>query len=221
MSLEPADWSIVVAARWNRAILTPAGIRDKVFKISDEDKPLEVQIPIDLLAPPKVMIDGTSVVANWDKLSIRPVRPTFDDLCEARKLAVNAVEALPETPWGAVGYNILFQADQDSQDSVIRVLDSCLDANLGDEQLKIAGRELSRALDWKGGEINLQLSETVAFNGVKLNIQKRTSEKSEILQWLQIPKCDLEALTRQILVNCLKFEDDYAWVNKKEVPNGK
>jgi len=71
MALNPEDWSVVTVARWNRAILTPAGIRQRLFK-REEAGPVEVLVPIDLLAPPQVKLDNMTVVANWDRLTVLP-----------------------------------------------------------------------------------------------------------------------------------------------------
>jgi hypothetical protein len=53
MELEPFDWNVVIAAYWNRAILTPNGIAKRLFKIP-EGTAMEVEVPVDLLEPPQV-----------------------------------------------------------------------------------------------------------------------------------------------------------------------
>ena len=72
--LNPVDWSVVVAGRWNRAILTPAGIVQRVFKESP-DIPMVIEVPIDMLAPPKIGLNDVSVVADWSRLVISADKP--------------------------------------------------------------------------------------------------------------------------------------------------
>jgi hypothetical protein len=53
MALSPERWSVVIIGRWNRAILTPAGIAKRVFG-EPETKLMDVEVPLDGLSPYRV-----------------------------------------------------------------------------------------------------------------------------------------------------------------------
>jgi hypothetical protein len=206
MSLEPVDWSVVVAARWNRAILTPAGIRQRIFGISDEEFPLEVMIPIDLLAPPQVTLNEMVVIANWNRLVVRPKKLDFESLCGAMSLALNAVNSLPETPFEAVGINIAYKIDDSEPlESALKV---GVDEKFGDAQLVINGRESIRILEWRTGKINVRVSNTEQLKSIQLNIEIKSSEIESIRKWLQLQETDIREISRKIIVDCYAFDED-------------
>lgn len=205
MSLEPVDWSVVVAARWNRAILTPAGIRQRIFGIND-DVPLEVMIPIDLLAPPQVALNDMVVIADWHRLVIRPRKLDFKSLCGAMSLAQNAVNSLPETPFEAVGINIAYKIEEvEPLESALKV---DVDEKFGDAQLVIEGRECVRNVEWRSGKVNVRVSDTEQFKGIQLNIEIKSSEIDSIRNWLQLSEHEIQEISRKIIVDCYSFDEE-------------
>lgn len=207
MALNPTDWSVVTVARWNRAILTPAGICKRLFQREGE-VPVEVLVPIDLLAPPQVKLDNITVTANWDRLFVAPDEGycTFEHLDRARALSVNALESLPETPLGAVGYNVVYRSDQ-PVDQLRAALDSQADDSFFDLDYGFDGRTFARVIPWKEGKINLSVEE----NGeqdvytIRFNFERKSVERSHHVAWLRVPINQVEDQVNRILTAGLKI----------------
>jgi len=145
--LIPADWSVVVVGRWNRAILTPAGIGKRVLGV-DAGTPLEVMVAIDAIAPPLVKHDKMTVVADSDRLTIQLAVCAFDELVRACSLARNALKQLPETPLAAVGFNVRYIAS-DFCEALDAVLKSDLDDRASDAGYRILDRQNRKLSDEK------------------------------------------------------------------------
>ena len=209
MTLKPTDWSVVTAARWNRAILTPAGIRERVFGLGDGT--VEVLVPIDLLAPPQVRLEGITVVANWDRLIVQP-NPghcSFSELDRARRLSTNALESLPETPLNAVGVNVVYSSDGPVE-QLREALRSDLDERFFDSNYSFNGRTISRIVPWKDGAINLSIEENADQDiyTVKFNFERKSVERAHHLEWLEIPILEVQDQVTQILVTCLQIPEE-------------
>lgn len=183
MSLAPSDWSVVVVGRWNRAILTPAGIGKRIFKLP-EGTPLEVMIAIDAIAPPLVKHDKMVVVTASDRLTVQPEIHRFDEMIRACDLASNAVKSLPETPLIAVGFNVKYTT-QGYVEAIDRALASEIDDRASDAQYKIIERQVHRAYEWKTGKLNVVV--TLADNetrSIALNFELQSDSREKHLDWL-------------------------------------
>ena len=45
MPLEPYDWNVVLLGHWNRAILTPQGISERLFQLLSETE-IGIEVPM-------------------------------------------------------------------------------------------------------------------------------------------------------------------------------
>ena len=183
MTLAPKEWSVVVVGRWNRAILTPAGIGKRVFQLP-EGTPLEVMIAIDAIAPPLVKHDKMVVVAASDRLTVQPEICSFDELARACTLASAAVRSLPETPLIAAGFNIKYTT-QGYFEAIDLALASELDDRASDVQYKIVERQVHRAYEWENGKINVVAALTDdGVRSIALNFDLRSDSHPNHLEWL-------------------------------------
>lgn len=202
--LKPFDWSVVIAGRWNRAILTPAGIRERVFGKEDE-LPLTIEIPIDLLRPPKVTLDNISVVADWSKLVIAPIVPKISHLLEACICGQRAIDSLPQTPFQAVAYNLNFRAAE-AQCSLDSFLQSAQDNAFLDNQLTIQTWGVKRELEWKLGRVNLSIERNDEGDFVHMNVERQSEDPSELKEWLAVEKGEIVSILNTFLNDCLGLE---------------
>ena len=90
MGLQPADWSVVILGRWNRAILTPNGIAKRLFKLA-EAKQVLVAVPLDGVSPYMVRHPTQQIVAMTDegRLLVQVVRADYKVLGEAMTAGAN------------------------------------------------------------------------------------------------------------------------------------
>ncbi|MBK9039205.1 MAG: hypothetical protein IPL83_08600 [Bdellovibrionales bacterium] len=81
MNIEALDWSVVIAGYWNQAILTPAGIAYRLFK-KPKDTPVQVEIPLDGIAPYRVRDGSIIIMAQPKRLHIIAEPPCYENLKE-------------------------------------------------------------------------------------------------------------------------------------------
>ncbi|MBL9149112.1 MAG: hypothetical protein JNM94_10510, partial [Phycisphaerae bacterium] len=107
--MEAADWNIVVLGHWNRAILTPNWIAEKVFCLPP-GTPVNVLVPLDGFGPFQVEHGRITVIPIPGQLVFQLGAMTPELLGQASQCARNAISALPATPLRACGINIRFTA---------------------------------------------------------------------------------------------------------------
>jgi hypothetical protein len=207
MPLTPKEWSVVVVGRWNRAILTPAGIGKRVFKLP-EGTPMEVMIAIDAIAPPLVKHDKMVVVAASDRLTIQPEICSFDELMKACTLASSAVTSLPETPLLAVGFNLKYTT-KGYFEPIDRVLVSELDDLASDAQYSILERQVHRAYKWDKGKINFvtALTEDDART-VSLNFELNSDSSQDHIDWLGHAPAEIKIQVQKIIGSVLQVPEE-------------
>lgn len=205
MVFKPNDWSVVVVGRWNRAILTPAGIGKRIFNLP-EGTPLEVLIAIDTIAPSQVKYDGITVIAGSDRLIIRPEKLDFDNLAKSQNLAKQAIESLPETPILAVGINIKFESDEYTS-LIEESVNTSLDDRLSDSGFEIKARGLHRAIVRNDGLLNMSVGED--DNGkthITFNFELKSDDISAQKNWLGSSAEELKNTVEQVLTNVLQID---------------
>ena len=211
MALSPIDWNVVVIGRWNRAILTPAGIGKRLFGVA-EGTPLEVMLAIDAIAPPRVAHEGIVVTAGSDRLIIQPSKCTFAELGRARELARKALRDLPETPVSAVGLNVKYKLEE-PLDEIVHVVESSWDNLLSDKDYRIRERSVSRSLAWDDASINIGVSmKDNSEQFVQFNFDFRSDDVELHAGWLETPIETVEAKVKSLLNETME-------ISLEELPN--
>ena len=202
MSLSPVDWSVVVVGRWNRSILTPAGIGKRLFGLA-EGTPLEVMLAIDAIAPPRVSHGGIVVVASEDRLTVQTQVCSFPELDRARDLAIKALKDLPQTPVSGVGVNVKYKTAVPT-DAITEVISSHWDDQLSDHEYTIRARVISRSLVWNNGTINL----TVSMSGegeqlIQFNFDFQSPDAEGQCKWLSMPIAEIQSEVNRLLTKTM------------------
>jgi hypothetical protein len=202
MPITPNDWSILVVGHWNRAILTPAGIVRRLFKMPEET-PVQVEVALDAFLPYRVRHNNVIVTPHSDRLHIQPAIHTYDAFAEAMKVARSGIDSLPETPMVAAGLNINFKATG-QYPSLSAITVHAWDDRLIENDFKIETRSIARALPWKGGHIKLTVAEDTdnTFN-ILMNYDRRSTAVGDLKEWLSIPIKDIKQATERTLSDCL------------------
>lgn len=183
MQLEPFDWSVVVIGRWNRAILTPAGIAQRLFKV-EEGTPLEVLIAIDALGPPLVKHDGLTVVAGSDRLIVQPDAFNRDGVAKSCEVARNAISSLPETPLSAVGINLKYRCE-DYFEPIDNAFTTEIDTRATELGLNRIESQLQNSYNFETGKVNVIIA--IGEDGKRslaFNFELQTNKKDDHLAWL-------------------------------------
>lgn len=209
MNIEPLNWSVVIAGYWNQAILTPAGIAYRLFK-KDKGTPVQVEVPLDGIAPYRVKDGPIIVMGEPTALRIFTEPPSYESLQRALEIAQIALKELPETPVLAAGFNIAYRIE-DISEIILKYITSEIDEALSDKGYQIATRTLKRAINWRQGEVNLEInSDEKSLGIISLNFEKKSNNVNDLVEWVNTPIEVIKITTQEILekVLMLPTEED-------------
>lgn len=196
--LRPFEWNVVVAAAWNMAILTPDGIRRRVFG-DEQNNPIQIQVPLDGMGPVRVRLHGLVAMVQPNALIVEADEPTYENLGRAMQAAARAVESLRETPFSGVGINVRYRLET-LPTATAAVIRTPLDQALSDADFNIAARQLRRALDFNDGRINLIFIEDGEGGAVvQQNFHRDTTSPEEVGQWLALRPEQIQDQVRRIM----------------------
>jgi hypothetical protein len=181
---EPTAWNVVVVGAWNVAILTPDGIRRRLFKLPDTTV-LDVEVSVDRPGPYRVLHDGLVVVPTSRLLEVGVQTPTQAFLENASKVAQAALDALPHTPVFAAGVNIRYRYD-DVPSDVLDLVRAPIDDALSDADFAILGSVSKRTLSLGKGALNVELATSGGGTegSLLLNFHRDSTEAAELADWL-------------------------------------
>lgn len=201
MGLKPVNWSVVIVGRWNRAILTPAGIATRIFHTTVEQE-LGVLVPLDGVSPFVVRDPNgdVSVMTDESRLFIRVENPLYDCLQKAMSYGLNAMESLPETPVSAVGFNVNYQCD-DLSPELARLIVADVDKLLSKSDLKVINRAraVTRLFEFRSGQLGLTLTANADTFQVLGNFHRASTALADLKEWLQTPVADVRNTMENLL----------------------
>lgn len=175
------EWNVVVVGAWNPAILTPAGIAQRIFELPTTT-PIQVLVPIDGRAPTKVIHAGLEVMASAEQLIVSPSECSPAALQNAGAAAARAIKTLPITPFTAAGINVRTRYER-LPSVLLDGLDSTLDNVLG-ERYKLESRALQRAIEWDTGTLNLRVEGQDGGGTIQVNFHLQSSDEAALRTWL-------------------------------------
>lgn len=186
MNIEALDWSVVIAGYWNQAILTPAGIAYRLFK-KPKDTPVQVEIPLDGIAPYRVRDGSIIIMAQPKRLHIIAEPPCYENLERALQIASVALTELPETPVQAAGFNIIYQIE-DMPEIILKYIASEIDEAISDRKYQISTRVLKRSINWLQGKLNLEITcDEKSLGIVSLNFERESNNIKDLIEWVNTP----------------------------------
>ena len=202
--LKPIGWNAVVIGKWNPAILTPKGIAEQLFQ-KPADFPIEVLVPLNVVGPFKVRIEGLLVSADFERLTIDCEKSDWEFLEKGRRYCCQAIEALPKTPVTAAGFNVRYELEDPPED-FIEILAVPLDSRLSDNGLEIVRRETRRSFSWEKGTINLHVEKPKADNyRILMNFHKESINIKELKEWLDTPIDRVQDISKTIIHSVLNI----------------
>ncbi|CAM5423683.1 hypothetical protein [Thauera mechernichensis] len=183
MAIEPLDWSVVVVGNWNVAILTPDGIRRRLFALPD-GSPIDVEVAVD--RPGRFRVKHAQVIVDPSPTSLVTIGTAneIDALQAAASVSRKALSVLSETPVSAAGVNFNFKVDEFSDD-IIEMLGSELDNLIADNNFVIVGRRVVRAIKCKNGILNVTLfNDDFQSRGIQFNFHLDSQDPKLLSEWL-------------------------------------
>lgn len=212
MILERGDWTAVVVGSWNRAILTPAMVARKLFRLADET-PVQVAVQLDVFAPYQICHDEIVVVPFRDKLIVATKKPTFESLERALKVAVSALDELPRTPLTAAGFNLRFKSGGPTEALRPITNNDLWDNRISDDQFEVDERSVVRAIKWRDGKIRVTVTEHAnSAHSVLLNFDLQTDSFERLRNWMSADVKLIEAVTGRVLKTIGLSPEEFASV---------
>lgn len=195
---EPFLWTVVITGAWNQAILSPDGIRRRLFNLPD-DIPVEIELAMDRPGYFRVGNRDLWVVPTSNSLEVVTKTPTSASLEEACALSRRALEALPETPVSAAGINIRY-AFPDFPNQILDLIQARLDTALSDSNFEIKQSLTNRTLIVGSGVLNLRITHEVPTGGgtLQFNFHRDSTLPTELSDWLN-RVAEFLALSDQVL----------------------
>lgn len=199
MALQPADWSVVIIGRWNRAILTPSGIRKRLFQL-EEATQVRVAVPLDGVSPYMVGHPTQQIIVLTEegRLRIQVERADYETLEQAMVVGANALTALPETPVTAAGFNVNFRS-KETTTKMASLLLSESEKALVNSMCEPLARTVGSSLKHDEGKLNVTLTGSEDGFGLSLNFHRGSERVDELKQWLQMPVENVKTTTRRVL----------------------
>jgi hypothetical protein len=203
------DWSVVVRGRWNRAILTPAGIGKHVLGV-EPGTAVGVDVPLDGLACYRVRDPDEKLIVTADEARVQILLQdiSYDTLELAMKAGARVLDELPVTPVSASGINLCF-AFEPAPRAVVPVGDAPMDIKLADAGFKIQARNTTRTVPFEEGLLNVSLRISGADLNVLLNLHRSSSTREDIKSWLEKPVSKIREMVTRVL-GVLGLEEEEA-----------
>ena len=193
MGLKPFNWSVVIIGRWNTAILTPARISKKIFKLPKGTR-VEVAIPTDGIMPYQVKHPDRNIIltAGAQRLEIRLCVMKYENLQHALEAGASALEWLPETPVSAAGYNLNFQTDEPSAEMIALYCNPQTDSLFAGLENPIEEWSLTRSMAFNDGFLKLTTLGKKGHFEMQCNFHRSSNENPELIAWLRKPAVEIE-----------------------------
>lgn len=183
MLIQAVDWGVMVIGAWNRAILTPDGIRKRLFGLP-EGSTVEIEVAIDRPGAFRVRHDGVIIEPTPMALAISGETNDQKSIEACCKVASTALAALPETPVSAAGINYRYRVT-DLSDTIIEKLECQLDDVLSDNAHEIVGRSIKRTIKVENGVLNLEIVQGDGPDDmVMFNFHLDSAEVVALKDWL-------------------------------------
>jgi hypothetical protein len=183
MPIDPTTWNAVVIGAWNRAILTPDGVRRRLFELP-EGTPVELEVPVDQPGPFRVGHDGLIVIPALGRLEVSARTPSLDAIRRASVLCQRALVSLPETPISAAGVNIAYRLTE-IPDAVLDLVRAPLDEALSDAGYEVRGALTRRSVVLPPGVVNVQVVQKRTGGGtLEFNFHRESTVPNELREWL-------------------------------------
>ena len=182
---QPTDWNVLVLGAWNAAILTPAGITRRLFKV-DPRTPMTVEVAMNQPGSFRVIHDEMIVDPTGGRLMVSPKRCTLPELSKAASLVDVAIAALPETPVAAAGVNVGYDIDVVSE-PLRDLLSEKLDRALSEASYSISQYSSKKTIEFQDGQINVELVRTLEGSGkLTFNFHRVSEVGSDLRTWISM-----------------------------------
>ncbi|MFO8008898.1 MAG: hypothetical protein R6V05_14315 [Candidatus Brocadiia bacterium] len=175
MKCDLKQCSVVLAGKWNTAILSPKWVSDEVF----DSESIEVLFAVLGDAPPRYQAGAIQMVVGPERVEFIPQEGSEDVFSKIEEAAVFLLRTLEYTPIRAVGENFRYELtlsdDKERFDQVFRLSDGTALAKAGSDE----GTDIRHCIGLSDCVLNLTLAHSAAGDHVDLNYHYDVSDAQE------------------------------------------
>lgn len=183
MPAQADNWNVIINGAWNLAILTPDGIRKRLFNLP-EGTPIQLEVAIDRPGSFRAVHESLIVVPSSLQLEVTMQTSDFQSLDKASQIGQLALINLPETPVSAAGINIRYSLTP-VPDELIDLLKTPIDDIYSDGGFTIGDSTTRRSLDLQPGVVNVEIiQDREGLGSVLFNFHHASNSPDELREWL-------------------------------------
>lgn len=181
--MQPDIWNVIVIGAWNPAILTPDGIKKRLFDLPEET-PIQLEVAIDRPGTFRAFHDGVVVSPSARHLDVVAASSNVESLLKAGKVAQVALKNLPETPVSAAGVNLRYSL-KPMPDELFDLLRAPIDDVYSDAGFRIISSETARSLEVQPGVLNVEITRNGDGSGLLVfNFHYASALPDALSQWV-------------------------------------
>jgi hypothetical protein len=164
-----------------------------------EGTPVQVLVPLDVVAPYHIRHDSVTVIPSSDRLLVAPTQGNFKNLVEAIGIARQALAHLPQTPVLAAGLNLTYKSESEVE-VLEQATSSTWDDRLSDRGFVISSRSIVRSVNWRDGTINVTIKqEPTGMSSVHFNFDFKSQDSEALRTWLDLKAEEIKERVDTIL----------------------
>jgi hypothetical protein len=179
---EPFNWNVVVIGAWNLAILSPDGIRRRLFALPDPAN-IELEMAVDRPGIFRVGHEGLLVAPTPVGLEVSTRVPNAESLARACTLCQRALRTLPETPVSAAGVNIRYKFAE-VPDHLFDLMHAPVDETLSDAEFRVTATVVKKTVAFPPGVVNVQMQYEGAAGTLEFNFHRDGTVPNDLSEWL-------------------------------------
>jgi len=154
MIIKESSYSIVLAGKWNPAILTPAWLAANLFEGNHQ---VQIEFSLNFDFPPRYKIRNITISPSVDKVILLSNDNSDDSLTLLESVAIKLCATLGHTPFVAVGVNFGF-IEKQNKNSLLPLMNFPDSNNITDSGWNISNQSIKRSLSKEGYFTNLKIS---------------------------------------------------------------
>lgn len=179
---EPFNWNVVVIGAWNLAILSPDGIRHRLFELPDQAS-IELEMAVDRPGQFRVGHEGIVVIPTSSALEVATRVPNAESLARACGLCQQALRVLPETPVSAAGVNFRYRFAE-LPDHLFDLMHAPVDETLSDAEFRVTATVTRKTVALAPGVVNVQMQYQEATGTLEFNFHRDSTVPNDLSDWL-------------------------------------
>jgi hypothetical protein len=162
MIIKESSYSIVLAGKWNPAILTPAWLAANLFEGNPQ---VQIEFSLNFDIPSRYKIKNVTISPSVDRVILLSNDNSDESLTLLESVAIKLCATLGHTPLVAVGVNFGF-IEKENKDLLLPLMNFSDSNDITDSGWSISNQSIKRSLS-KGGyftNLNISLDENSDFH---------------------------------------------------------